>query len=302
MSELLPPDEQVVITGTSQDHNYSCASSTSGSVQEEADHERCASPESDKSAPDAAYEFETEDWRSSDDEGENALVMDDVGDDVTEEDDVSQKLFDSGFGSMRSFSMKNRKRKQSSELQKSSKKRKKSSSSSIKGKSTKEGLKKSSSSGGKRKMKVRLPAPGKKSSPAKKEKKDPVKRERKNSDVDSGKDSPKVSRVQRKRKSVPTPIPMRSRNSQEIPDRPRISFRNSASPSQYNTRSSGRRLPGRSKDSNGKTTPTASRRSARMRKRLMSEESKDEDEEIKLAAGSLLRLAGLTPLSPSRGT
>nr|CAB3246931.1 FoxN2/3 [Phallusia mammillata] len=304
-----PPDEQVVITGTSQDHNYSCASSTtSGSAQEERE-ERCASPESDKSAPDAAYEFETGDWGSSDDEADHGLVIDDVTEgDVTEEDEASQKLFDSGFSSMRSYKMKDRKRKRSSDVGKSTeKKRKISSSSSHRSGSSKEDAKKNKSkklSPSKRKLKVRLAASNKKQAVSQKAKKPQVavKREQKNSDVDSGKDSPKVSRVQRKRKIIQSPLPMKSRDRQEILDRPRITFRDSSSPSQYNTRSSGRRSPPRLKEDKKKKMVLASRRSARMRKRLMSEESKDEDEEIKLAAGSLLRLAGLTPLSPSRGT
>ena len=69
------------------------------------DDKRCKSPQSDKSAPDAAYEFESPEL--SDNLGDDDIA--DIMEDVTVEDvemEEDQSLFDSGFGSMKSFSVK----------------------------------------------------------------------------------------------------------------------------------------------------------------------------------------------------
>uniref|UniRef100_H2Z4A7 Fork-head domain-containing protein n=1 Tax=Ciona savignyi TaxID=51511 RepID=H2Z4A7_CIOSA len=240
--------ETLVISDPSEDHSYIRTHSTE-------DPARCVTPESEKSAPDAAYEFETgDDGLDEEDDviiDDMMVVMSDVKIEASDEDE-GPSLFDSGFGSMTNFRQKpSRKRKEKSEAsQKSFKQRRTSNGGNANSIPVRSKLRKSSKP---KKLKVRIS----KESPKQTSKKTPVKRSRKVSDADSGKDSPQTKVVRQ-------------------------------NPSNYHTRSSRHKLLGQD--------------SLASRKRLLSGGSCDEEEEIKLAAGSLLRLAGLitSPQSSAR--
>nr|NP_001071716.1 transcription factor protein [Ciona intestinalis]BAE06449.1 transcription factor protein [Ciona intestinalis] len=256
-SEESVGSETLVIRDPSEDHSYI-------RTQSKDEVTRCVTPESEKSAPDAAYEFETEDDGLEEDDDDVIIddmmvVMEDVkveGSDDEKSENEEPSLFDSGFGSMKSFRHKSgKKRKSKEDLQDVSKSRKTSKSpgtksgKSLQGKSrTKKSVKSKN-----KKLKVRIAKEGVKQV---NKKSTPVKRSRKISDADSGKDSPQTKSLR-------------------------------FNPSNYHTRSSGHKLLGQD--------------AALSRKRLISGRASDEEEEeIKLAAGSLLRLAGLFS-SPSGG-
>ncbi|CAK8679915.1 unnamed protein product [Clavelina lepadiformis] len=285
--------EQLVISGSSQDHLYTRNTHPSKKKIKTAEQSRCRSPESEKSAPDAAYEFETRGFSEDDLDddiinviAEEQVIYSDAGSDTVDDsdDDDQQSLFDSGFASLRNYKMKNsQKRKLSNSLddeesrqQNSSKRKRKEKKTETKKKTKKHQSKSSNSNSNKklmkrksRPMKVKLSKSA--SSPTMKKKMTP---EKKNSDVDSGKDSPKVDRCSRGRR-------LKQRNSKRRGN------------SNYHTRSSGHKLLGQE--------PVKRKRDA-VRKRNFSEQSPDEEEEIKLAAGSLLHLAGLlkSPLGSSK--
>ena len=264
-----------MISGDLQDHTYTLGPQLSKKKLKR-DDKRCKSPESDKSAPDAAYEFESAGF--SDDE--NLLVVDNMSDELADdmvieyaESDVEAEegsLFDSGFGSMRSDPMKRggkaitgrgkrARTEPRSPVRKSTRGAKRAN---VKATESSANARRN----GKRKLSglsVRL----KETNSRRKTAPNKI-----GSDVDSGKDSPKIKRANRARR-----VRQRSyrRNNQ----------------SNYHTRSSRFKLLGQEKESPPK-------RSSR-RKRKQSCRCND-DEEVKLAAGSLLRLAGLLK-SPVHG-
>ena len=254
--------EELVISGNAQDHTYTRLPPKKKNKREE---KRCKSPQSDKSAPDAAYEFESAEL-SDDfaDDGSDWIVEDVVIDD--KEECEEQSLFDSGFGSMKSFKLRDdpkRKTATSSKTEKSkmlqNKALNKAHSRSLRNnpiRSTRRPTQRKSKA---LSVRIKPPCPKPKAQKSSKDK---------CSDVDSGKDSPKVIRKSRSRC-------LKQR-----------SLRNN---SKYHTRSSGCKLLGQ--------TDEKHKFSIRKRKRRLSIRSgavvTDEDEEIKLAAGSLMRLAGL---------
>ena len=263
-------DEVLVVSGEGQDHTYTLMPPKKRTKREK----RSKSPQSDKSAPDAAYEFET--GLSDDDDDVINDIIEDIGvkEEVVESED--QSLFDSGFGSMKNFNLKN-KLNSSSRPSKTTKnrgrKKKKTPKNQTGCKSTRY-VKRIPVAKPQRKNKNaahKLAVRIKKNSPLTARCKTRQEKE-KNSDVDSGKDSPKVDRSGRGRRSNSI-------------------LRRKGNQSCYHTRSSGCKLLGQDKGEKTK------------RKRLLSRRSNvSDDEEIKLAAGSLMRLAGLlsSPASNKR--
>lgn len=228
----------------SQDHNY-CAPPCDAKKRSE-------SSDSEKSAPDAAYEFESREFSE-----EEELHMDAVQDIMEEvmvgSDDEKPSLFDSGFGSMKDFDVKrNQKNPEESPAPNATLSRHRASCSRS-DKTTKKSSVKSR----------RKPATLKCADKVRSKKKDQAvvlkcnvkttKKKRNNSTSDSGKDSPKLarrsSRTQRSREHF----------SQKRPHEEQEKIR-------------------------------VSKRKRRLSVKLQRIE---EDEEVKLAAGSLLRLAGL---------
>ena len=309
--------EQLVIRDSSEDHNYAGSGSSVGEspfvdlkTLKGESGERCVTPDSEKSAPDAAYEFETG-WITSDEEGEGAraieeIMADEQEQEEEEEDEEDKDLFDSGFGCMR------RRRGRKGRPQKRRRshcetgigpKRVKPDPRIAKRKTRKAPIlerstKRESSSAQNSRLRVRISARSKKRPVSPKNKRKPVsKRERKLSDADSGKDSPKVVRARRRRVATSAPIKMhkieKKRSSPPTTTSHHRTTRQSASFTRsraiYSSRSTGTMLGRKDKKKRQKRARLASN-------------SRDDEEEIKLAAGSLMRLAGLitSPIAPSR--
>lgn len=287
--DLVPPSTE---NGTQQHH-------------EEEEEERCVSPGSDKSAPDAAYEFETGDYVMSSDEEfhddyfdeliENAGSTDDNSamSDVDESEESS--LFDSGFGSMKNYPATAKKsNKGGDKARRSPRKHQPNSrfssarkrSASTDGRTTRSG-----SSSAQSNRKKSLTASSSSTKPGPKEL-----RKRKPSDIDSGKDSPKATRTAARSKKL---AHMRRKRGvgRSVP-----AYHPSSS-AQYHTRSSRHKLLGQEEFSKKLVhqRKTAKQRcvkkkrawKARYNKSLDKVMNMNEDEEVKFAAGSLLHLAGL---------
>lgn len=262
----------LVITNPAEDHTYSTVP-TFGRKADAVDN-RCPTPDSEKSAPDAAYEFET---CGTDLESDDNLSIGSL-------DEEECDLADSGFHGLkkRGSSSNQRKRRATRSPSPAPKKGKKT-------RSSPRNSTKSTQTPIKRGLKVRFQKRGK-SSPAQKNS-----RKRKitpqegdgafTSDADSGKDSPKVVRKSRKitppKKSITIPKQTKKNNAKIA-----SSLTNHASP--YGTRSSSRKTRQSKRDQMGSVLQRAAAR--KMRQHSISADS--EDEEIKLAAGSLLHLAG----------
>ena len=262
-------DEELVVYGEPQDHCYAMAPPSKKKIKRE--EKRCKSPQSDKSAPDAAYEFESAELS---DEFADEVIFDVAEDVVVDDVDPAedQSLFDSGFGSMKSFAVRdkhNSPKKKTAE--KSPSKRKSPRIKPLSNPNLPRAKRNASKSQRSAKTTTTSQLPASKSRiPAKVRR---ISRE-KSSDVDSGKDSPKVVRTSRSRR-------LKQR-----------SFRKN-NKSNYHTRSSGFKLLGQ-KEANRKFTIQK-----RKRRQSLKSDATD-DEEVKLAAGSLMRLAGLlnSPTSP----
>lgn len=275
----------LVITDPADDHTYTTTSLTR--YRQEGGDDRCTSPDSDKSAPDAAYEFET--------------CGTDLESDVEECDSQDEEcdLGDSGFASLRG----RRKRKISDSKPKPTRKR----NSRSKTSPVRKARRPASSSRSRQKrsptkkgLKVRFQAKrkldknngGKSSNKSK----DSLKHIDTNSDVDSGKDSPKVESKSRSR--------ARSRSlshestSERKNKRKTVQTKPSHS-SPYGTRS--RTQTRHSKRIAASEQGNALQRAtARKRRQDSISLNWEDEEEIKLAAGSLLHLAGFrSPQSSS---
>ena len=302
-SEVRSPEEEQAENDASMDVD----------LQENDEHEeRCSSPDSDKSAPDAAYEFETGDYIASSDEEfdndyfddliENASNTDDVVSDMDEAGEESS-LFDSGFGSMKNYPLeKSQDTRRSPRKHKGSNVRNVTTRSSLsetrKTRSTAtKSISKSNAKVGRKKKnskevsKTKLSS-SKSSTSSKAEQKSL--RNRKPSDIDSGKDSPKAARTA-----------ARSKKFQHIRRRraSRSSQGSASSNAQYHTRSSRHKLLGQEEFSKKLVhqRKKAKQRSAKRKRAWKSRYNKtlekvmnlNEDDEVKFAAGSLLHLAGL---------
>jgi len=245
-------DEELIVSGEPQDHCYARMLPSRKKIKRE--DKRCKSPESDKSAPDAAYEFESAEL--SDEFPDDVIA--DVAEDVVVDDDETedQSLFDSGFGSMKSFDLREKQNSPPKKVSVSSRipdsKRKLLQIKPLLNPNSRQPKRNAAS---KRRNVKNL-------SRAREQSRD------KSSDVDSGKDSPKVVRTSRSRR-------LKQRT-----------FRKN-NKSNYNTRSSGFKLFGQ-KEENRKFTIKK-----RKRRQSFKRDETDDEEEVKLAAGSLMRLAGL---------
>lgn len=262
-----------MITSPAEDHTYSIVP-TFGAKEETADN-RCPTPESEKSAPDAAYEFET---CGTDLETDDNLSIGSLDEDECD-------LADSGFHGLkkRGSSTNQRKRRATRSLSPAPKK----------GKRARTSPRNSSKpTPVKRGLKVRFQKKGKSSAAQKNPRKRKITPQDGDgtftSDADSGKDSPKVVRKTRKRtaaapakKSVTIP-----KQAKKNSNATKSAVNNRATP--YGTRSSSRKTRQSTRDRMGSVLERAAAR--KMRQHSVSADS--EDEEIKLAAGSLLHLAG----------
>ncbi|XP_039258676.2 uncharacterized protein LOC120335258 [Styela clava] len=258
----------IVITDPADDHTYTTISLARHREEETGD--RCTSPDSDKSAPDAAYEFET------------------CGTDFETEDEESGlygeecDLGDSGFASLRGG--KKRKVNDTSSTKNKRKRNSKSTEQESRRQSSKSRSKRSSPKQG---LKVRFQTKNKsnKSGNSKKS----SKFDDTNSDVDSGKDSPKVeikSRSRTRKRSLSKESTSEKKNSKKV-----VRTRTTHS-SPYGTRSSTQTRHSKriAASEQGNALEKAS---ARKRRQDSISINWEDEEEIKLAAGSLLHLAGV---------
>lgn len=234
---------------------------------------RCPTPDSEKSAPDAAYEFET---CGTDLETDDNLSMGSLDEDECD-------LADSGFHGLKKpeSSSKQRKRRATRSLSPAPKKGKRARTSPRNStKSTQTPTKR----GG---LKVRFQKRGKSSQAVKNSRKRKITPQDGDgaftSDADSGKDSPKIVRKSRQRTPAKKSITIPKQTKKNNATKPSS---NRSSP--YGTRSSSRKTRQSKRDQKGSVLQRAAAR--KMRQHSISADS--DDEEIKLAAGSLLHLAG----------
>ena len=275
-------------------------SPTAGRKDHHHGDDRCISPNnSEKSAPDAAYEFETGDYVMSSDEEfhddyfdeliENAGNTDDNSASEIDESEESS-LFDSGFGSMKNYpATKTAGSRGAGKARRSPRKHRPNSRYSATRKGSVSDIKTTRSGSNTRDKKLSLTTSSSKSAPKEL-------RKRKPSDIDSGKDSPKAARtVERSKK-----LQHMRRKRGVVRSNPTI---NSSSSAQYHTRSSRHKLLGQEEFSKklAHQRQAAKQRSVKRKRAWKSRYNKsldrvmnmNEDEEVKFAAGSLLHLAGL---------
>lgn len=281
----------LIITHPSEDHTYSCVSVSDVDMQSDVPTDaRCVSPDSDKSAPDAAYEFETCGTDMDSDED----LLDSGGDHVTGESDGD--LADSGFAGLRG-----RKKTRQSGRGSSTRKRKSEEQSNPPAKRSRRSSSKSPRQS-KKSLKVRFQGKNKKKEESPKsgrKKKCPPKKADVDlgSDGDSGKDSPKI--VQKSRRRVRT-VDTQNRYTKPYKTKRSSSPQRAAATSPYGTRSTTQPRHSKriaiKKQSAAKDDKTRRAPPWKRRRESGCHETEDE-EEIKLAAGSLMHLAGVR--SPS---
>lgn len=264
----------LIITDPSEDHTYT------STPQQNCKNERCETPESVKSAPDAAYEFETCGTDMDSDIADTVSI--DGSGAFSDQNKQEIDLGDSGFASLRSHPMPKRNRRSLQE--KNAGKRKKPADHSPPAKQAKQscgwnGKSKSQSKRLPKKSKKTLKVDFQNHRKSKSIQSKPmklVKKELLTSDDDSGKDSPKP--IKKTRSVFP-----RKQNfySKTYKSRTKAA-ENPGSP--YGTRSN--TLLERKK----KADECRNRRKSRRRRQSIT--CIDVDDEVKLAAGSLLHLAG----------
>lgn len=260
----------VVSRDSNDDHNYTRP--FKNHLIETHKAETPLSPESDKSAPDAAYEFET--GGTDDDEFYDDVDHDEI---VDSGDSDDYNLADSGFGSVTKNRVdedkNNRKRKFVDNHEQSANVNNKQRQVS---KETK-------------KMKIKMgPKINKSSNDKKNENK---KKNSQDSDVDSGKDSPKIVKSRSYRKTLLKNERQKEGRNEYKKTYPKPLIRH-RSKGTYSTRSSA--ITRTSKRLAGKHPSDDNKKSRRFRKTSINgvTVTSTDDEEVKLAAGSLMHLAG----------